>query len=203
MQNTPGQAGTSNIPAAFLGHVQLVRRGRNGPFSGLEGREHGEPERDTGSTTTRCLEILSLQRKSVPWVFRKGTWVQDETQPGALGSFSPPLQNKPLIPSCPTFPWQARICWASLHKPSQQGTNSLQCWTDRQSLLIPAFHSWFGSLFLLLVLGFQRKIYLWATSQGIWLIRHPQTHRYLFKSASCYVTWQLLSPCVSAADKYL
>lgn len=154
--------------------------------------------RDTGSTTTRCLEILSLQRKSVLWVFRKGTWVQ----PGALGSFSPPLQNKPLIPShpiLPNFPWQARICRASLHKPSQQGTSAGQ--TDR--LLIPAFHSWFGSLFLLLVLGFQRKIYLWATSQGIWFIRHPQTHRYLFKSASCYVTWQLPSPCVSAADKYL
>lgn len=64
-------------------------------------REHGEPERGRGSTTTKYLEILSLQRRSDLWVFRRGTWVQDETQPGALGSFSPPLQNKPTpIPSC-------------------------------------------------------------------------------------------------------
>lgn len=169
-------------------------------FSGLEGRERGEP----GSTTTRYLGILSLQRRSVLWVFRRGSWLQGETQPGALGSFSPSLQNKPPHPiRLRNCPWQARICWASLHRPSQQGTNFLQCWTASQSLLIPGFHSWLGSLFLLLVLGFQRKTYLWATYQGIWLIRHPQTRRYLFKSASCYVTWQLPSPCVSPADKYL
>lgn len=64
-------------------------------FSGLEGREHGEP----GSTTTRYLGILSLQRRSVLWVFRRGSWLQGETQPGALGSFSPSLQNKLPIPS--------------------------------------------------------------------------------------------------------
>lgn len=39
---------------------------------------HGEAEGDPGSTTTRCLEILSLQRRSV-------------------------LQNNPPIPSCSRF----------------------------------------------------------------------------------------------------
>lgn len=73
----------------------------------------------------------------------------------------------------------------------------------RSEIAYPIFISWLESLLLLLVLGFQRKTCLWATYQGIWLIRHPQTHIYLFKSASCYVTWQLLSPCISPADKYL
>lgn len=75
-------------------------------------------------------------------------------------------------------------------------------WTHAQSAY-RTFFSWLSSSLLLPVLCFQRKARLWATYQRIWLIRHPQTHVYLFKSASCYVTWQLPSPCVSPADKYL
>lgn len=164
-------------------------------------RECGEPERDTGSTTTRYLEILSLERRSVLWVFRRGTWVQHETQPGALGSFSPPLQNKPS-PSHPA----PNSSLADMDLLGITPQNQFPPVLDRQSVTAYprfSFLVWIIIFFFLLVLGFQRKTYLWAPYQGIWLIRHPQTHRYLFKSASCYVTWQLPSPCVSPADKYL
>lgn len=164
-----------------------------------------ENQRGRGSTTTRHLEILSLQRRSVLWVFRRGRWVQDETQPDALSSFSPPLKNKPTpIPSCSQLV-RGRHGSVGHHStdlpstqpiPSNAGQTVSHCLSQ---VFIPGLDHYFSYW----CQASRGKTYLWATYQGIWLIRHPQTLRYLFKSASCYVTWQLLSPCVSPADKYL